>query len=54
MEILAFLAVLINVLIFSSALALNILFAGYASYLRLLLTVVLWVFTIFIVFEKKH
>ncbi|MBW4662631.1 MAG: hypothetical protein KME01_00240 [Chroococcus sp. CMT-3BRIN-NPC107] len=53
METLAFLAVVINVLIFSSALALNILFAEYASYIRLILTLILWAFTILIVFERK-
>lgn len=53
METLAFLAVVINVLIFSSALALNIFLGDYASYFRLILTVILWAFTIFIVFEKK-
>lgn len=53
MEILAFLAVLINVFIFSSSLALNIIFTGYSSYVRLLLIVLLWAFTIFAVFYKK-
>ncbi len=53
MELLAFLAVLINIFIFSSSLALNIIFTGYSSYVRLLLIVLLWAFTIFAVFYKK-
>jgi len=53
METLAFLIILINVLIFSSSLILNILFTGYASYIRLFLIILLWAFTVFVIFSKK-
>jgi len=48
MEKLSFVLILVNVFVFSCSLLLNVLFGGYAAYLRLLLIAILWLFAIWL------